>query len=118
MYATFDRSSPTQLDADVLCLSWKGEARQGWLASGNSRKTVGITYTQLRGDDECDCDPFYEIHENSLERQSMRRNFNFREHSHEVRMYVCSHVLAQRAIGPCNAHSFFFLARTQQLRAI
>lgn len=84
MYATFDRRSPTQLDAEILSLSWKGGAKQGWLASGNSRKTVGVTHTQIRDDDETEGDVLYDVHENSVERQAMRRNFNFREHSKEV----------------------------------
>jgi hypothetical protein len=88
MYATFDRRSPTHLDAEILSLSWKGGAKQGWLASGNSRKTVGVTHTQIRDDDETEGDVLYDVHETSVERQAMRRNFNFREHSKEVRISV------------------------------
>lgn len=87
MYASFDRSSPSSLAADIQCLSWKGDARQGWLASGNSRKTVGVTFTEL-GDEEdqgLGSDLIFDAqHDVSLERQGMRRNFNFREHSSEV----------------------------------
>ena len=99
MYATFDRNSPSSLSADVTCLSWKGDGSQGWLASGNSRKTVGVTYTELRDEDDFRCgDVFYDVHDISLERQGMRRNFNFREHSEAVgkarqtvwyRVFVC-----------------------------
>ena len=82
MFAAFDRSSPSSLSADVLSLSWKGDSKQGWLAAGNSRKTVGVTYTELKEwDEEWENDLFSEV---TLERQSMRRNFNFREHSSEV----------------------------------
>lgn len=83
MYASFDRNSPASLSADVLSLSWKGDSRQGWLAAGNSRKTVGVTYTELKDweDDSAETEIFSEI---ALEKQGMRRNFNFREHSSEV----------------------------------
>lgn len=88
MYASFARNSPAQVGADLLSLSWKGDARRGWLVTGNSRKTVGVTYTQLSDiDDEFECDLFEstaEQSEISLERQANRRNFNFREHGHEV----------------------------------
>ena len=85
MYASFDRHSPCQLEADVLSVSWKGDARQGWLATGNSRKTVGVTYTETADEDDSASDLFgYDGPEFSLERQGMRRNFNFREHSSEV----------------------------------
>ena len=88
MYASFAKNSPSPVGADLLSLSWKGDARRGWLVSGNSRKTVGVTYTQLTDDDEFECDLFEstaEQSEISLERQANRRNFNFREHAHEVR---------------------------------
>lgn len=88
MYAAFDRNSPSPLSADVLSLSWKGDSKQGWLAAGNSRKTVGVTYTELKDwDEEWENDLFSEV---ALERQSMRRNFNFREHSSEVSLRVRS----------------------------
>ncbi len=80
MYAAFDRDSPAALDADVLSLSWKGDEKRGWLATGNSRKTVGITYTELTDDEDTEC----ENTDISLERQAFRKNFNFREHSQEV----------------------------------
>ena len=87
MYASFAKNSPSPVGADLLSLSWKGDARHGWLVSGNSRKTVGVTYTQLTDDDDFECDLFEstaEQSEISLERQANRRNFNFREHAHEV----------------------------------
>lgn len=88
MYATFDRHSPANLSADVLSLSWKGDCRQGWLAAGNSRKTVGVTYTEVKDweDDSWETEPQHQLFasEVALERQGMRRNFNFREHSSEV----------------------------------
>lgn len=89
MYASFDRHSPANLSADVLSLSWKGDSRQGWLAAGNSRKTVGVTYTEVKDweEDSWEADIFSS--EVALERQGMRRNFNFREHSSEVRE-LCS----------------------------
>lgn len=82
MYAHFDRSSPAKLDVTVTSLSWKGAPAEGWLAVGNSAKTVGVTYTELSEEKESGAELQPEI---SLERQSMRRNFNFREHSQEVR---------------------------------
>ena len=80
MYASFDKNSRSVFGADILSLSWKGDARQGWLATGNNRKTVGITYTEMKDEDDFEC----ELFEVSLEKQAMRRNFNFREHSNEV----------------------------------
>ncbi len=88
MYASFDRNSPTPLSGDVLSLSWKGDAGQGWLACGNSRKTVGVTYTELKDEEDLRFGDLFserEMQDFSLERQGMRRNFNFREHSQEVR---------------------------------
>lgn len=91
MYASFDRNSPTTLSGDVLSLSWKGDARRGWLATGNSKKTVGVTYTEICDEDDFDLDPsqpldkYFDTEEVwALEKQAMRRNFNFREHSQEV----------------------------------
>ena len=89
MYATFDRHSPASLNADVLSLSWKGDARQGWLAAGNSRKTVGVTYTEAKDwEDEPSSPTEPGGSEVALERQGMRRNFNFREHSSEVSLHT------------------------------
>lgn len=94
MYASFDRNSPVTLSEDVLSLSWKGDARRGWLATGNSKKTVGVTYTEISDEDEFDLDPsqpsdhlFDPEVAWALENQAMRRNFNFREHSKEVRTW-------------------------------
>ena len=91
MYASFDRNSPATLSGDILSLSWKGDARRGWLATGNSKKTVGVTYTEICDEDEFDFDPsqpldqYFDTEEVwALEKQAMRRNFNFREHSQEV----------------------------------
>ena len=83
MYAAFDRDSPAALDADILSLSWKGDPKRGWLATGNSRKTVGVTYTELNDEDDAEC----ENADISLEKQANRKNFNFREHSQEVKSY-------------------------------
>ncbi len=95
MYASFDRNSPVTLSGDVLSLSWKGDARRGWLATGNSKKTVGVTYTEISDEDDFDFDPsqasdlFFDTEEVwALEKQAMRRNFNFREHSQEVVIYT------------------------------
>lgn len=93
MYAEFDRSSPQKIDTTVQCLSWKGTGQYGWLALGNTSNTVGVTFTSLgegegleeasRGTEtDSSNDPQPEL---TLARQGMRRNFNFREHSHEVR---------------------------------
>ena len=83
MYASFDRSSPVKLDSKVHSLSWKGNVKSGWLALGNSSNTVGITYTE--SPEEVDLTPSDHQPEMTLEKQGMRRNFNFREHTHEVR---------------------------------
>ena len=82
MYASFDRSSPVKLDSTAHCLSWKGNANYGWLALGNSTNTVGVTFTQLNED--TDLSTSDQLPEMTLEKQGMRRNFNFREHTHEV----------------------------------
>lgn len=83
MYATFDRHSPVKFDSKIHCLSWKGNARYGWLALGNSANTVGVTYTELN-EDVPDSQSNNGDPEVSLEKQGMRRNFNFREHTKEV----------------------------------
>lgn len=97
MYASFDRNSPVVLSEDVLSLSWKGDARRGWLATGNSKKTVGVTYTEICDDDDLDIDlpqPSDQCFDPevawALENQAMRRNFNFREHSQEVSNRIAS----------------------------
>lgn len=78
----------------MLSLSWKGDVRQGWLATGNSRKTVGVTYTEMADEEEGGGDLFgYDGPDFSLERQGMRRNFNFREHSAEVCLQATSYQL-------------------------
>ena len=88
MYAHFDRSSPAKLDVSVTSLSWKGAPTEGWLAVGNSAKTVGVTYTELPEErDNGTGDLQSEI---SLDRQAMRRNFNFREHSQEVSLFCAT----------------------------
>lgn len=84
MYASFDRHSPVKFDSKIHCLSWKGSAKQGWLALGNSANTVGVTYTELN-EELPDTQPNGDqLSEMSLEKQGMRRNFNFREHTKEV----------------------------------
>lgn len=95
MYASFDRNSPVTLSEDVLSLSWKGDTRRGWLATGNSKKTVGVTYTEICDEDDFDVDPSQPLDPCldpevawALENQAMRRNFNFREHSREVVIYT------------------------------
>ena len=113
MYAVFDRNSPSSLTDNVLSLSWKGDARQGWLASGNSRKTVGVTYTEMRDEEEVDCDMF-DLPDVSLERQGMRRNFNFREHTDEVCsptiVCVCSEcVVCRGRVRTCFLRNVFVL---------
>ena len=97
MYASFCRNSPVALSADVLSLSWKGDARRGWLATGNSKKTVGVTYTEICDEDEFDIDPSQPLEQYfdpeqvwALEKQAMRRNFNFREHTKEVPNTFCT----------------------------
>ncbi len=109
MYASFDRNSPTPLNGDALSLSWKGDGGQGWLACGTSRKTVGVTYTEVKDEEDFRCgDLFYEreMQDFSLERQGMRRNFNFREHSQEVRNSKGSSLGNELATGV-----FFFSRR-------
>lgn len=82
MYASFDRNSPVSLSEDVLSLSWKGDARRGWLATGNSKKTVGVTYTEICDEDEFDLDFSQPSDQCSdpevawaLENQAMKRKF-------------------------------------------
>ena len=81
MYAELEKSSPKLLDSFVNSLSWKGDPRRGWLAVGNSRGVVGVTYTESA---EVDSDSWSDTDGSELEKQCMRRNFNFTEHSQEV----------------------------------
>lgn len=81
MYAELEKSSPKLLDSFVNSLSWKGDPRRGWLAVGNSRGVVGVTYTESA---EMDTDLWSDTDGSELEKQCMRRNFNFTEHSQEV----------------------------------
>jgi len=82
MYAELEKSSPKLLDSFVNSLSWKGDEGRGWLAVGNSRGVVGVTYTELADPDN---DSLSDSDSQELEKQCMRRNFNFTEHSQEVR---------------------------------
>ena len=78
MHASLERRSPVTVDSTINSLSWRGDARAGWLAVGNSNRVVGVTFTEQLGEErDGGC------HE-ELSRQNMRRNFNFREHSHNV----------------------------------
>jgi WD40 repeat protein len=118
MYATFDRHSPVDLGTEVLSLSWKGDSRQGWLAAGNSRKTVGVTYTELKdweGEDSCETDSTA-APEVSLERQGMRRNFNFREHSAEVTIVQWNKHLDK--IATCDASGTVIVWRNHNGRSV
>jgi hypothetical protein len=119
MYATFDRNSPASLSADILSLSWKGDSRQGWLAAGNSRKTVGVTYTEVKDceDESWAWEPEQIFgSESALERQGMRRNFNFREHSAEVTIVEWNKHLDK--IATCDASGTVIVWRNHNGRSV
>lgn len=77
-------------DSNILCLSWKGRVpksekdkpvcrrryyEEGWLATGNGRGVVGVTFTSSH----CRRD----------RTTPQRINFNLRGHNSEVRPYGC-----------------------------
>ena len=83
------------VDSTINSLSWRGDARAGWLAVGNSNRVVGVTFTEELGEErEGGC------HE-ELSRQNMRRNFNFREHSQNVSLLL--HLARQICSAVCVA---------------
>lgn len=85
MFAAVEHGPVLCSDSNILCLSWKGRVpksekekpvcrkryyEEGWLATGNSRGVVGVTFTSSHG---------------RRDRSSPQRvNFNLRGHNSEV----------------------------------
>lgn len=91
MYAAVEHGPVLCSDSNILCLSWKGRVpksekekpvcrrryyEEGWLATGNGRGVVGVTFTSSH----CRRD----------RSTPQRINFNLRGHNSEVR---CGFVL-------------------------
>lgn len=86
MFAAVEHGPVLCSDSNILCLSWKGRVpksekekpvcrkryyEEGWLATGNGRGVVGVTFTS------CHC---------RRDRPTPQRvNFNLRGHNSEVR---------------------------------
>lgn len=85
MFAFIENSETTHSDSQVHSLSWMGHSveeegsprslhpNQGWLATGNSKGVVGITFTSSQADDPD---------------EPIRTNFYLRGHRSEVRVLV------------------------------
>lgn len=86
MFAAVEHGPVICSDSNILCLSWKGRVpksekekpvcrrryyEEGWLATGNSRGVVGVTFTSSH----CRRD----------RPTPQRVNFNLRGHNSEVR---------------------------------
>ena len=86
MFASLEHGPVLCSDSNILCLSWKGRVpksekekpvcrkryyEEGWLATGNSRGVVGVTFTSSH----CRRD----------RPTPQRVNFNLRGHNSEVR---------------------------------
>lgn len=86
MFAAVEHGPVLCSDSNILCLSWKGRVpksekekpvcrkryyEEGWLATGNSRGVVGVTFTSSH----CRRD----------RPTPQRVNFNLRGHNSEVR---------------------------------
>lgn len=98
------------VDSTINSLSWRGDARAGWLAVGNSNRVVGVTFTEELGEErEGGC------HE-ELSRQNMRRNFNFREHSQNVTIVRWNKRLDK--IATCDALGSVIVWKNQDGRSV
>lgn len=88
MFAAVEHGPVLCSDSNILCLSWKGRVprsekekpvcrrryyEEGWLATGNGRGVVGVTFTSSH----CRRD----------RTTPQRINFNLRGHNSEVRNY-------------------------------
>uniref|UniRef100_A0A8C2D258 TUB like protein 4a n=1 Tax=Cyprinus carpio TaxID=7962 RepID=A0A8C2D258_CYPCA len=117
MFAAVELGPVLCSDSNILCLSWKGRVprsekerpvcrrrcyEEGWLATGNARGVVGVTFTSSHG---------------RRDRPAPQRtNFNLRGHNSEVRkrqtsiVWVCSAVVvpAQLSKKPCFAGQVLF----------
>lgn len=89
MYAAVEHGPVLCSDSNILCLSWKGRVpksekekpvcrkryyEEGWLATGNGRGVVGVTFTSSH----CRRD----------RATPQRVNFNLRGHNSEVRRHL------------------------------
>lgn len=88
MHLHFERSPNARCDCPVLSLTWMGKVpdempdeegwklnranyyQEGWLATGNVRGVVGVTFTS------CHCKKVYDL--------PLRTNYNLRGHRSEV----------------------------------
>lgn len=103
-------------DSNILCLSWKGRVpksekdkpvcrrryyEEGWLATGNGRGVVGVTFTSSH----CRRD----------RTTPQRINFNLRGHNSEVRPYGC-HPLVFILIPPNSSGQWHILVNWNDIR--
>uniref|UniRef100_A0A8C9P2A4 TUB like protein 4 n=1 Tax=Spermophilus dauricus TaxID=99837 RepID=A0A8C9P2A4_SPEDA len=100
MYAAVEHGPVLCSDSNILCLSWKGRVpksekekpvcrrryyEEGWLATGNGRGVVGVTFTSSH----CRRD----------RSTPQRINFNLRGHNSEVSDFTWSHDGTQALIS-------------------
>uniref|UniRef100_A0A8P0STN0 TUB like protein 4 n=1 Tax=Canis lupus familiaris TaxID=9615 RepID=A0A8P0STN0_CANLF len=100
MYAAVEHGPVLCSDSNILCLSWKGRVpksekekpvcrrryyEEGWLATGNGRGVVGVTFTSSH----CRRD----------RNTPQRINFNLRGHNSEVSDFTWSHDGTQALIS-------------------
>ena len=101
MFAQFERR-PAFCSYSIRSIDWKGTPGQtdGWLASGNAKGLVGLTYTteeivptlaDSQGDEE------------ATPRASLpsRTNFNLREHTTDVILKVALFCIILFIVCPC-----------------
>lgn len=94
MFAAVELGPVLCSDSNILCLSWKGRVprsekekpvcrrrcyEEGWLATGNARGVVGVTFTSSHG--RRDRPP------------PQRTNFNLRGHNSEVSTHTSLYTL-------------------------
>lgn len=109
MYAAVEQGPVLCSDSNILCLSWKGRVpksekekpvcrrryyEEGWLATGNGRGVVGVTFTSSH----CRRD----------RNTPQRINFNLRGHNSEVSRGVLS-LSSGHSQGECRAPCFHLL---------
>lgn len=89
MFARFEKR-PAFCSYSVRCIDWKGTSgqRDGWLASGNEKGLVGLTYTT----EEKAATSFDDHGDEETPRPVLpaRTNFNLREHTKDVAFALAS----------------------------
>lgn len=95
MHLHFERTNSTRTDCAILSLTWMGKVpddlpdedgwklnrvhyyQDGWLATGNARSIVGVTFTSC--------------HNRKIGDLPLRSNYNLRGHRAEVNRLILYH---------------------------